>query len=138
MPEKSIVLRHCKKINPLDITTFLSAGGFHGLKRARQEMSPKEVIEEVKASQLRGRGGAGFPCGAKWEMAAAADGAEKFFICNADEGEMGTFKDRHMLENDPLQRDRRDPYCVSRHRRRTGFHLSARGIHIPCAPPPPL
>ncbi len=102
MPEKLIVLRHCKKIDPSDISTYISAGGFDGLNRARKEMSPKEVIGEVKTSELRGRGGAGFGCGAKWEMAAASEGKDKFIICNADEGEIGTFKDRYMLENDPF------------------------------------
>lgn len=102
MPEKLIVLRHCKKIDPTDISTYLSAGGFDGLNRARGEMSPEEVIREVKASELRGRGGAGFGCGAKWEMAAESDSPDKFIICNADEGEIGTFKDRYMLENDPF------------------------------------
>jgi len=65
-------------------------------------MSPEQVIEEVKASGLRGRGGAGFPCGLKWELARQAPGDEKYVICNADEGEVGTFKDRYMLENDPF------------------------------------
>jgi len=65
-------------------------------------MTPEQVTEEVKASGLRGRGGAGFPCGLKWELAREAPGDEKYVICNADEGEVGTFKDRYMLENDPF------------------------------------
>jgi NADH-quinone oxidoreductase subunit F len=65
-------------------------------------MSREEVIAEIKASELRGRGGAGFSCGAKWEMAASSADSERFFICNADEGEIGTFKDRYLLENDPF------------------------------------
>ena len=64
-------------------------------------MSPGDVIEEIKASGLRGRGGAGFPCGAKWEMAQKAKG-DKVLICNADEGEVGTFKDRHLLTHNPF------------------------------------
>ncbi|MBN1847482.1 MAG: SLBB domain-containing protein, partial [Deltaproteobacteria bacterium] len=100
MPERKLVLRHCGKIDPEDISTYLASGGFQGLKRARDEMSPAEVVEEVKASGLRGRGGAGFSCGVKWEMVATSESPEKFFICNADEGEVGTFKDRIMLEKD--------------------------------------
>ena len=102
MPEWPLVLRHRGKVDPDDISTFLALGGFDGLKKARGEMSPAEVIGEVKASGLRGRGGAGFPCGLKWEMAASAASPEKYLICNADEGEVGTFKDRAMLESDPF------------------------------------
>ncbi|MFB3896629.1 MAG: NADP oxidoreductase, partial [bacterium] len=65
-------------------------------------MGPQKVTGEVKASQLRGRGGAGFPCGAKWELAASSPGPEKFVICNADEGEVGTFKDRYIISHDPF------------------------------------
>ena len=86
MPDQLIVLRHCKKIDPLNLSTYMSAGGFEGLKRARSYMSREEVIAEIKASELRGRGGAGFSCGAKWEMAASSADSERFFICNADEG----------------------------------------------------
>ena len=65
-------------------------------------MSPEEVIEEVKASGLRGRGGAGFSCGVKWELAKNRPGKQKYLICNADEGEVGTFKDRYLIQNDPF------------------------------------
>jgi len=65
-------------------------------------MTPEEVIQEVKVAGLRGRGGAGFPCGVKWELARKAIGQEKFLICNADEGEVGTFKDRYILQKDPF------------------------------------
>ncbi|MFH2127950.1 MAG: SLBB domain-containing protein [Pseudomonadota bacterium] len=65
-------------------------------------MSPEDVIEEVKNSGLRGRGGAGFPCGAKWELARKSKGRNKYLICNADEGEVGTFKDRYLIQNDPF------------------------------------
>jgi NADH:ubiquinone oxidoreductase subunit F (NADH-binding) len=65
-------------------------------------MTGQEVIEQIKASGLRGRGGAGFPCGLKWELARKSGNGQKFVICNADEGEVGTFKDRHILENDPF------------------------------------
>ncbi|MFC2003563.1 NADH-quinone oxidoreductase subunit F [Chloroflexota bacterium] len=102
MPEKRIVLKNCEVIDPKRIETCLDKDGFRALKRARSETTPGGVIEEVKTSGLRGRGGAGFPCGLKWELARKAQGDEKFVICNADEGEVGTFKDRYILENDPF------------------------------------
>jgi NADH:ubiquinone oxidoreductase subunit F (NADH-binding) len=97
-----LVLDKCKTIDPGSIETYIERGGFEALKKARGEMSPDRVIEEIKASRLKGRGGAGFPCGLKWELARKAQGDEKFLICNADEGEMGTFKDRFILQNDPF------------------------------------
>ncbi len=98
MPEKKILLDKIEEINPEDMGSY---GGFKTLEKARG-MSPDEVIETVKASELRGRGGAGFPCGAKWEMARNAEEKEKILICNADEGEVGTFKDRHLLSRNPF------------------------------------
>lgn len=100
MPEK-IVLRHCEIIDPGDIATYVARGGFQALSKARR-MGFEWVISEVKASNLRGRGGAGFPCGLKWELAQRASGDEKYLICNADEGEVGTFKDRYIIEHDPF------------------------------------
>ena len=102
MAETRIVLKNCGKIDPGDINTHLATDGFKALSKSRKEMTPETVIEEVKASGLRGRGGAGFPCGAKWELARKSQGTDKFLICNADEGEMGTFKDRYILQNDPF------------------------------------
>ena len=102
MTEKRVVLKNCGVINPRDITTCLDQDGFRALEKARSEMSPEQVIEEIKASGLRGRGGAGFPCGLKWEMARQATSDKKYVICNADEGEVGTFKDRYILQNDPF------------------------------------
>jgi len=101
VPEKKILSKNCGVIDPGDIESYLAHGGFKALEKARG-MSPEEVIAEVKASGLRGRGGAGFPCGAKWELARNAQGEEKFLICNADEGEVGTFKDRYLLQHDPF------------------------------------
>ena len=72
------------------------------LKKVKKEMTPEKIIEEVMASELLGRGGAGFPCGLKWKLARGNPGNEKFLICNADEGEVGTFKDRFILEHDPF------------------------------------
>ena len=102
MPQKRIVLRNCGVIDPKHIATHLDRDGFKALKKALDEMTPEQIIEEIKASGLRGRGGAGFPCGLKWELARKAQGDEKYVICNADEGEVGTFKDRYILEKDPF------------------------------------
>ena len=102
MPEKRIVLKNCEVIDPGSIATYLDRDGFRAWEKVRNEMTPEQVAEEVKASGLRGRGGAGFPCGLKWELAREAPGDEKYVICNADEGEVGTFKDRYILENDPF------------------------------------
>ena len=102
MPQKLIALRNCGVINPKDITTYLDRDGFKALKKAFDELTCEQVIEEIKASGLRGRGGAGFPCGLKWALARKAQENEKYVICNADEGEVGTFKDRYILEGDPF------------------------------------
>ncbi len=102
MPQAKVVLKNCGLIDPRRISTYLDRDGFKALEKARREMTPEEVINEIKASGLRGRGGAGFPCGLKWEGARKSQGNEKYVICNADEGEVGTFKDRHILENDPF------------------------------------
>ena len=102
MPQERVVLRNCGVIDPSRITTYLDRDGFKALEKVRQEMAPEEVINEIKASGLRGRGGAGFPCGLKWEGARKEPGDEKYVICNADEGEVGTFKDRYIMEGDPF------------------------------------
>jgi NADH-quinone oxidoreductase subunit F len=102
VPQAKVVLKNCGVIDPTRISTYRDVDGFKALEKARREMSPEKVINEVKVSGLRGRGGAGFPCGIKWEGARNSPGDEKYVICNADEGEVGTFKDRHILENDPF------------------------------------
>ena len=101
MPPAKVVLKNCGVIDPKDIKTYRAEGGFEALEKARG-MTPEEVIAAVKASGLRGRGGAGFPCGLKWEGARNSPGDEKYVIANADEGEVGTFKDRYIIENDPF------------------------------------
>jgi NADH:ubiquinone oxidoreductase subunit F (NADH-binding) len=101
VPEQRIVLHNCGAVDPQSLDSFLRRDGFEALKKARA-MAPDRVIEEVKASGLRGRGGAGFPCGAKWELTRKSTGNQKYIICNADEGEVGTFKDRHIIQNDPF------------------------------------
>ena len=102
MPQQRIVLKNCGVIDPRDIKTYVKKGGFKALAKVREEMTPEDVTNEIKASGLRGRGGAGFPCGIKWEGARKSPGDEKYVICNADEGEVGTFKDRYILERDPF------------------------------------
>jgi len=97
-----IVLDKAWRIDPENLEEVLGAGGYRGLEKIlTAKLRPEEVIEEVKNSGLRGRGGAGFPTGLKWEFTRKAPGGEKFVICNADEGEPGTFKDRLILEGDP-------------------------------------
>jgi NADH-quinone oxidoreductase subunit F len=100
--QKRIVLKNCGHVNPKSIDSFLKKGGFSALGKARKQMTPEKVIEEVTASGLLGRGGAGFSCGLKWKLAREQETDQKFIICNADEGEVGTFKDRYILQNDPF------------------------------------
>jgi len=102
VPQERIVLKNCGVIDPADMDTFLARDGAKALEKARDGMTPEAVISEIKSSGLRGRGGAGFPCGVKWEGARFEQCGEKFVICNADEGEVGTFKDRFIIERDPF------------------------------------
>jgi NADH-quinone oxidoreductase subunit F len=95
-----IVLANCGEIDPEDINDYMTHGGYMALKKAIV-MNPEQVIEEIKSSGLRGRGGAGFPTGRKWDLARASKGSEKYLICNADEGDPGAFMDRSILEGDP-------------------------------------
>jgi len=98
--QQRIVLRNCGVINPENIDDALSAGAYQALRKAFG-MKPKEIIEEIKKSGLRGLGGAGFPTGRKWEAAFQAPGKIKYIICNGDEGDPGAFQDRSVLEGDP-------------------------------------
>jgi formate dehydrogenase iron-sulfur subunit len=88
-------------IDPLDLDDYFAKGGFQGLKRA-SALSQNEIVQEVERSGLRGRGGAAFPTGLKWKAALEAPGAQKYVVCNADEGDSGTFADRLLLEGDPF------------------------------------
>jgi len=99
--QERIVLANCGIIDPESIEDYIARDGYAALGKVLTEMKPEEVIEEVKASGLLGRGGAGFPTGLKWEFTAKAKGEPKYIICNADESEPGTFKDRLILEGDP-------------------------------------
>ncbi len=96
-----VVLRNCGKIDPECIEEYIAAGGYGALNRILKDMSPEEVIEELKVSGLRGRGGGGFPTWMKWNFTRQAQGKEKFIICNADEGDPGAYMDRSILEGDP-------------------------------------
>jgi NADH-quinone oxidoreductase subunit F len=95
------LLRHIGVVDPTSIDSYVGAGGFQTLAKAR-EMGPEAVIEELKESGLRGRGGAAFPIGLKWEGVRSAAGTEKYVIANGDESEPGTFKDRLLMEGDPF------------------------------------
>lgn len=99
-PQERIVLRNCGYIDPTRIDHYLARGGYSGLARALA-MGPEQVIEEIKRSGLRGRGGAGFPTGVKWGFARSTPADQKYVICNADEGDPGAFMDRSVLEGDP-------------------------------------
>ena len=96
-----IVLSNCGRINPEDIEEYIGVNGYKALGIALKEKTPEEVIKIVKDSGLQGRGGAGFPTGLKWSFAAQEKESPKYVICNADEGEPGTFKDRLIMEGDP-------------------------------------
>jgi len=102
MPQKRVVLKNCGVIDPRNVDTFIQRDGFQALRKAVEQMSPEEVIDEIKSSGLRGRGGAGFPTGLKLDLTRRSPAEEKFIICNADEGEVGTFKDRYILAHDPF------------------------------------
>jgi len=95
-----IVLRNLGKVDPLNVDTYIQAGGYQALAKAKS-MNQTDLIEEVKRSGLRGRGGAGFNTGMKWNFSYSAASDQKYVICNADEGEPGTYKDRIIMENDP-------------------------------------
>ena len=99
--QRRVALHGCGVINPEDINEALGMGAFQGLKRALS-MSRQEVIDEVLASGIRGRGGAGFPSGRKWQFAYNSQGDEKYVVCNGDEGDPGAFMDRSILEGNPL------------------------------------
>ncbi|UCC67279.1 MAG: NADH-quinone oxidoreductase subunit NuoF, partial [Armatimonadota bacterium] len=96
-----LVLRNCGVVDPRSIEDSLMRGAYMSAARVLSGMSPEDVIEEVQRSGLRGRGGAGFPTGRKWQLARSAGGDPKYVVCNADEGDPGAFMDRALLEGDP-------------------------------------
>jgi NADH:ubiquinone oxidoreductase subunit F (NADH-binding)/NAD-dependent dihydropyrimidine dehydrogenase PreA subunit/(2Fe-2S) ferredoxin len=99
--QRRVILRNCGSIDPRRLEEALARGAYRGALRALTRMTPDEVISAVRDSGLRGRGGAGFPTGKKWEAARRAAGDRKYVICNADEGDPGAFMDRSVLEGDP-------------------------------------
>ena len=99
-----VVMTGCGQINPDSIDAYMEEDGFKAIEKCVKTMKPEEVIEEVKKSGLRGRGGGGFPTGMKWSFCKASPGDHKYLICNADEGDPGAFMDRSLLEG--------DPYCI--------------------------
>lgn len=101
LKQHKIVLENCGVIDPDDIAPYIEKGGYKALKKVLTSMTFEQVIEEMKASGLRGRGGAGFPTGTKWQFARNNQAEKKYMICNADEGDPGAFMDRAVLESDP-------------------------------------
>ncbi|MCI8383296.1 MAG: NADH-quinone oxidoreductase subunit NuoF [Clostridia bacterium] len=99
--QKRIALKNCGMIDPEQIDEYIAFDGYLALEKVVTEMSQDEVIEEIKKSGIRGRGGAGFPTGKKWELTKASEGEQKYVVCNADEGDPGAFMDRSILEGDP-------------------------------------
>ena len=99
--QQRVVLRNCGVINPENIDEYIAADGYKAIEKVLTSMTPEEVIEEIKISGLRGRGGAGFPTWFKWNAAKQSPGNEKYLVCNADEGDPGAFMDRSVLEGDP-------------------------------------
>jgi len=99
--QKRIVLKNCGKINPENIDEYIAFDGYKALEKVLKEMSPEQVIQEMSKSGLRGRGGAGFPTGKKWELTSQEVADQKYVVCNADEGDPGAFMDRSILEGDP-------------------------------------
>jgi NADH-quinone oxidoreductase subunit F len=96
-----LISKNCGKITPDSINEYIGVGGYGGLKKAIT-MKPIDIIEEIKKSKLRGRGGAAYPCGSKWEHLLHIEHGPKYIVCNADEGEPGTFKDKLLLSENPL------------------------------------
>ncbi|MBO5453755.1 MAG: NADH-quinone oxidoreductase subunit NuoF [Clostridia bacterium] len=99
--QKRVALRNCGVIDPENIDEYIAYDGYKALGKVLTEMTPEQVVETVKASGLRGRGGGGFPTGIKWAFAAAQPEGQKYVLCNADEGDPGAFMDRSILEGDP-------------------------------------
>ena len=99
--QKRLVFEHSGKIDPTNIEDYMAVGGYSALAKVLSGMKPEQVIDEVKKAGLRGRGGAGFPTGIKWETARKQPGNTKYVICNADEGDPGAYMDRSIMESNP-------------------------------------
>jgi NADH:ubiquinone oxidoreductase subunit F (NADH-binding)/(2Fe-2S) ferredoxin len=99
--QTKVVLSHCGEIDPEDIDAYISVGGYDAARKALTSMTPEEIVTVIKGSNLRGRGGAGFPTGLKWELGLRIKSDVKYVICNGDEGDPGAFMDRSVMEGDP-------------------------------------
>jgi len=128
--QKRITLRNCGIIDPESIGEYIARGGYEALAKVVTEMEPFDVVDEVKASGLRGRGGAGFLTGLKWEFTARAPGGMKYVVCNADEGDPGAFMDRAVIEGDPHSLVEGMVIC--------GYAVGARDGYIYCRAEYPL
>jgi len=117
-----IVMTGCGQINPESLDAYLEEDGFKAVEQCVKQMTPASVIDEVKKSGLRGRGGGGFPTGMKWSFCAASPGKHKYIICNADEGDPGAFMDRSILEG--------DPYCIIEGMMIAGFAIGATAGYV--------
>lgn len=120
--QKRIALKNCGIIDPENIDEYIAFDGYKALEKVLFEMTPEEVIKEVSDSGLRGRGGAGFPTGKKWELTRMARGSQKYVVCNADEGDPGAFMDRSILEG--------DPHCVLEAMMIAGYSIGANKGYI--------
>jgi len=128
--QQRVLLHNCGIIDPENIDHYLARGGYGALKRVLAQMTPEGVIEEVKASGLRGRGGAGFPTGLKWQFARSTQAWPKYVICNADEGDPGAFMDRSVLEG--------DPHAVLEGMMIAGYAIGGRAGYVYCRAEYPL
>ena len=120
--QKRIALKNCGVIDPENIDEYIAFDGYKALEKVLFHMTPDEVIEEISASGLRGRGGAGFPTGRKWLFTKMAEGDQKYVVCNADEGDPGAFMDRSILEG--------DPHCVVEAMMIAGYSVGANKGYI--------
>src|SRR5687768_11301758 len=98
---KKLLIQHANVPNIHTLQVYKENGGYASVEKALKSMAPNDVVEEVKKSGLRGRGGAGFPTGMKWSFLAKPEGVDRHLVCNADESEPGTFKDRYLMEKVP-------------------------------------
>lgn len=128
--QEKIALANCGKIDPESLEEYIGERGYEALGVALTTMKPADVINEMVKSGLRGRGGGGFPTGLKWKFTAAAEGDEKYVICNADEGDPGAFMDRALLEG--------DPHCVLEGMILAGYAIGASKGYLYCRAEYPL
>ncbi len=121
--QRRIALRNLGKIAPFDIREYIAVDGYKALAKVLTTMSPDQVIDEISKSELRGRGGGGFPAGKKWRTCRNVKSDTHYVICNGDEGDPGAFMDRSIMEGDPHSVLGRHDDLRLRGRRQTGLHL---------------